>query len=139
MTKPLILRLRNVVEDIPATSEEASRWLTDHGAPASLEFLANLVIEELATNCIKYGYDDSREHIIEITLDLSPQGLLMTIVDDGHPFNPLNLPEPDLTIPIEDRPIGGLGLHLLRQLADRMEYTRVDDRNQVTLFKASTA
>ena len=114
MTDPLILRLRNTVDDIPATSEAASKWLTDRGAPPALDFLANLVIEELVTNCIKYGYDDTREHIIEIVLELSPQGLLITVVDDGHPFNPLDRPEPDLTIPIEDRPLGGLGIHLLQ-------------------------
>jgi serine/threonine-protein kinase RsbW len=60
----------------------------------------------------------------------------VTVTDDGHPFNPLDLPEPDTSLPMEDRPIGGLGIHLLRKMSDRMEYERRDGKNQVTLRKS---
>ena len=60
---------------------------------------------------------------------------MLTVTDDGHPFNPLEAPEPKTDLPIEDRPIGGLGIHLLRELSDGMTYERRNGRNQVTIVK----
>ena len=65
--------------------------------------------------------------------------MTMVVEDDGHPFNPLEQMEPDTNLPIEERPIGGLGLHLLRKLSDRMEYVWKNGRNRVTLQKKTTA
>jgi len=63
---------------------------------------------------------------------------MLTVTDDGHPFNPLEAPEPDTTLPVEERPIGGLGIYLLRKMFDRMDYTRTDGKNRVTLRKKLT-
>lgn len=136
MDEQLILRVKNAFVEIPAASEAASRWLADRNSSPAADYIANLAIEELVTNCVKHGYDDKGEHIIEITLKLSADELLVTVTDDGHPFNPLDLPEPDTSLPMEDRPIGGLGIHLLRKMSDRMEYERRDGKNQVTLRKS---
>ena len=132
----LTLRVKNAFTEIPAANEAASRWLADRNSPPAADYLANLAIEELVTNCIKHGYDDQGEHIIEITLKLSANELVLTVTDDGHPFNPLELPEPDTNLPLEDRPIGGLGIHLLRKMSDRMEYERKGGKNQITLHKS---
>jgi anti-sigma regulatory factor (Ser/Thr protein kinase) len=59
----------------------------------------------------------------------------MTVVDDGHEFDPLAKEAPDLTLSVEDRPIGGLGIHLLRNLTDGMSYERRDGLNRLTLTK----
>src|SRR5690242_20394320 len=91
----LTLRVKNAFAEIPAANATASQWLSERKAPASANYLANLAIEELVTNCIKYGYDDSAEHIIEIELKLTNGELALTVTDDGHPFNPLESPEPD--------------------------------------------
>jgi len=132
----LTLRVKNAFAEIPAANEAASRWLADCNAPPAADYLANLAIEELVTNSIKYAYDDANEHIIEIELKLSAGELVLIVTDDGHPFNPLEVPEPDTTLPVEDRTIGGLGIHLLRRMSDRMEYARVESRNQLTLRKS---
>jgi hypothetical protein len=58
------------------------------------------------------------------------------VTDDGRPFNPLELTPPDTNLPVEDRPIGGLGIHLLRKLSDRMEYARIEGKNRLTLWEA---
>jgi anti-sigma regulatory factor (Ser/Thr protein kinase) len=58
------------------------------------------------------------------------------VTDDGHPFNPLELPEPNTHLPVEDRPIGGLGIHLLKKMSDRMAYARTDGKNRLTLRKS---
>jgi serine/threonine-protein kinase RsbW len=136
MDNQLTLRVKNAFAAIPAANEAASRWLAGRNAPPAADYLANLAIEELVTNCIKYAYDDTSEHIIEIELKLSAGELVVTVKDDGHPFNPLELAEPDTSLPVEDRTIGGLGIHLLRKMSDGMEYARVGRENQLTLRKS---
>src|SRR6266498_2918337 len=117
MAEELTLQIRTTLASVQSATEAASRWLTARGTPAEVHNFANLAIEELATNCIKYGYDDADEHVIEVTLSLSDGALVLTVTDDGHRFNPLEVAAPDITLPLDERPIGGLGIHLLRQMA----------------------
>jgi serine/threonine-protein kinase RsbW len=137
MADELTLHIKNTFAAVHSANEAASRWLEERGTPADLQYFANLAIEELATNCIKYGYDDTHEHIIELRMSLSSGSLVLVVKDDGHPFNPLEAPAPDMSLPVEDWAVGGLGLHLLRQLSDGMEYVREDGKNQVTLRKSA--
>lgn len=136
MEDQLTLRVKNDFAEIPAANEAVSRWLAACNAPAAAEYLANLAIEELTTNSIKYGYDDGGEHIIEFELKFTPSELVIVVTDDGRPFNPLEAREPDTSLPIEQRPIGGLGIHLLRKMTDGMEYTRQNGKNRLTLRKS---
>lgn len=135
MPPALQLEIASRVDEIPRAREEVSRWLAGQGAFDGVDFLAGLAIEELATNCVKYGYDDTAEHRIGIRVEWDGGELRVCVEDDGRPFNPLEQPEPDLTLPAEARPVGGLGLHLLRRLFDRIEYRREGDRNRVKLVK----
>jgi len=137
MTDELTLQIENNFAAVQSANETASRWLAERATAAELQYFANLAIEEVATNCIKYGYDDAKNHVIEAKLSLSGNALVVTVVDDGHAFNPLEAREPDLSVPVEERPIGGLGIYLLRQLCDRMEYVREEGKNRLTLRKAS--
>ena len=101
-----------------------------------------LTLEEMLSNTIKYGYSDSAEHAIEIDLRvISPSEsapgdaceIVLTLTDDGGAFDPLALPLPDTSAPVEDRPIGGLGVHLVRSIASKMQYQRSGDKNQVEI------
>jgi serine/threonine-protein kinase RsbW len=138
MSAPLELRIRNRAEDLSSAMEAISRWLGSEGAFAGAEYLALLAVEELVTNCIKYAYDDTLEHWICIGIRLSAVEMVVTIEDDGHPFDPRSLPEPDTSLPLEDRPIGGLGIHLLRNLFDALDYSRVEGQNRVVLRKRAS-
>lgn len=135
MADQLKLMVKNSFAEIPAANEAVSRWMTDRNVPPAIDYLANLAIEELVTNCVKYGYNDTGEHLIAIELQVAHNELVLTVTDDGNPFNPLELTPPDTHLPVEDRPIGGLGIHLLRKLSDRMEYERAEGKNRVTLWK----
>jgi serine/threonine-protein kinase RsbW len=88
-----------------------------------------LVGEELLTNTISYGYEDEHPHQIEIEIEFDRGEFRMRFVDDARPYNPLKASEPDLDAPIEERAIGGLGVHLVKVLTDRATYTRLDQRN----------
>lgn len=135
MVESLTLHVENSNDAIPPATEAAEAWLAARQLPPEAGFLVSLAIEELVTNCIKYGYDDALRHTIEIVLSVADGTLTIEVVDDGHAFNPLEAPPPDLTLAIEDRPIGGLGIHLLRELTDQLTYQRRDGTNRLTLTK----
>jgi anti-sigma regulatory factor (Ser/Thr protein kinase) len=101
--------------------------------PMNMAYLIRLALEELGTNIVKYAYPhDGQVYESECSLDLSNPPVLK-IKDAGKPFNPLkDAPAPDLESAIEDRPIGGLGLHMLIQSGIQLEYARTDKHNMLT-------
>ncbi len=129
-------RGENSCDAIAPATEKAEVWLEAHQDPSPKAlYLVPLAIEEIVTNCIHYGYDDAGEHTIVITLSVADQTLTLTVEDDGHEFDPMARETPDLTVPAEERSIGGLGIHLLRNLSDGMVYERRDGMNRLTLTK----
>ena len=95
----------------------------------------NLVLEELVTNIIFYGYTDEAPHEIHILFATDGQQIKLEISDDARAFNPLQAAEPDMNASIEDMKIGGLGIHLVKKIMDDIQYQRVDDKNILTLTK----
>jgi anti-sigma regulatory factor (Ser/Thr protein kinase) len=126
-------RFLNQFEDLSRITEEAVRFLEERGVNNRAVYLANLAIEEMTTNILKYGYDDTAVHQILLRLEIHPGTLLLLLEDDGHEFNPLAAPEPDVHLPAEQRDPGGLGIHLVRQLAEHMNYERHDGHNRLTV------
>lgn len=135
MASDLTLRLPNSFDALSTAAEDTTNFLEAHSAPPDAVFAANLAIEELVTNIIKYGYDDPDAHEILIRLAVTDRDLSIEISDDGHAFNPFDQPEPDTSLPAEDRPIGGLGIHFVRNMLDGCAYCRDAGRNTVTLTK----
>ncbi len=118
------------LHDAVAELGEVGDW------PPDLVYQVDLVLEELIVNTMNYGYDDDASHEIEITLISDEDVFTVEIIDDGHAFNPLDdAPEPDLDSGIEDRPIGGLGIHLMRVMMDDVHYRREENKNHLTLIK----
>ncbi len=98
----------------------------------------NLVLEELVTNVIRHAHDDDAEHEIRISIETSRDGVEVEVEDDGRPFDPADAPRPDLDASLEERPIGGLGVHLVREMTDELRYERVGGSNIVRLKRART-
>ncbi len=118
-----LTRLTEVVENLG----EQDNW-----SPA-LVGKVNLVLEELAMNTINHGHDGGL-HEISITFNSTDDALTIDIVDDGTPFDPLtDAPMPDVNAPMHERPIGGLGVYLVRKLMDELTYRREEGRNHLTL------
>lgn len=132
----LTLRLRNHFDELPALAESVETFLHEQSAGTEAIFAANLALEELVTNIVKYGYDDDGQHEIEIQLEVADGAMRIVISDDGHPFNPFDQPVPDTSLPAEQRDIGGLGIHFVRNMLDTYSYERAGNRNVVTLTKA---
>jgi anti-sigma regulatory factor (Ser/Thr protein kinase) len=135
MANRLSFRFKVTLEEISRVNEEVSAWMNNLGVSSGLSHLPQLAIEELGTNVLKYGHDDDQAHEVDVELELSESGLQVTFTDDGRPFNPLETAAPDVSLPLEERAVGGLGIHLLRSVADTLEYQRVDGKNRIRLFK----
>jgi serine/threonine-protein kinase RsbW len=120
-----VARLHNQLESFARQHELAARVLHD----------VQLALEEHLTNILSYGYYDMLEHQIKVRVQLNATDLRIQVADDGRPFNPLERPAPDLTKPIEERPVGGLGIHMMRKSLDGMEYHRADGKNILVMIK----
>lgn len=94
-----------------------------------------LSLEELVSNVIKYGYIDETLHIIKVNVNLDSSKIILEVMDDGIEFNPFDHPEPNINKPLEQREVGGLGIHLIRNSMDSFEYSRLDGFNKVKLIK----
>jgi sigma-B regulation protein RsbU (phosphoserine phosphatase) len=119
-------RIAAVVEDIAAS------WALDPKTAMEI----NLILEELVSNIIFYAYEDDQSHLVMIDLRKEKNQVRLTVTDDGKPFNLKEIRDevtPDLSI--EERKIGGLGIHLVRSLADRVDYHREGERNIVEIIK----
>ena len=103
------------------------------GWSGDLTFRVSLVIDELAQNVVDYSRDDGPGDV-EVEVTSGAEAVTIEIIDDGRPFDPLTqAPEPDLTSPIESRPIGGLGVHFTKTLMDDVEYCRESGKNRLKI------
>ena len=103
--------------------------------PAAESFPFELALEEVFINVVMHGAPAGTSPWVEVSLVLAEDGLTMTIEDTGPLFDPLSLPPPDITAGLTERPIGGLGVFLVRQLMDRVSYERVGVRNRLRMTK----
>ncbi len=104
--------------------------------PQRCLFEINLVLDEVFTNIISYGFKDESEHAINVTIASNRDTLTVTVEDDGIPFNPVDRSAPKMPCAIEDCQIGGLGIHLIKRLVDEVCYSRQSGRNVLTFRKS---
>jgi serine/threonine-protein kinase RsbW len=128
--------LPNQLTELERVAHEVEAFGEAHGIAAKLIFNVNVALDEILTNVISYGYPEGGEHVITVRLALKAAELVIEVEDDGRPFNPLTVTPPDLKESPEERPIGGLGLHLVRKMMDRLEYRREQDKNLLVMIKA---
>jgi anti-sigma regulatory factor (Ser/Thr protein kinase) len=131
----LTLRVPNQLAVIERLANAVDAFCSDHAIPPPLAVNLNLALDEILTNIISYGFKDDGRHDIEVELRLDAGTLAVDVVDDGVAFDPLKMPPPDLDAALEDRPIGGLGIHLVKSLMDSVEYRREGERNRLSLRK----
>ncbi len=101
--------------------------------PDQQVYTINLALDELITNAVSYGLKGVARPLIEITLQVRGESLVLIMEDNGEKFDPTQDTKPDLSSPVEERPIGGLGLYLIKTFADRISYEYVNGRNRLTL------
>ncbi len=131
------IQLLNRLDELERLAAAMDQLGKDWGIPANYIMELNLAVEELFTNIVFYAYDDQEQHEIEILFEHPETGcVLITLSDDGKAFNPLENPTGDnLVKSLEEREIGGLGIHLVRKMVSHIEYKRIDGRNILLLTR----
>lgn len=98
-------------------------------------YAVRLAVDEACTNIIEHAYGGEGRGEIECTCVIKPQGLTIILRDRGKPFAPDSIPPPDLSLPIEELPLRGAGLHLIRKLMDEVTFRFSEEGNELTLVK----
>lgn len=119
--------------------EKCETLLVSNSVAARAIYAVNLILEEILTNIIKYAYQDQDTHEIQVELHVKHNAIRIHFQDDGAEFDPRQAPEPDLNLSLEQTRIGGLGLHLIRANAHRMDYKREAMKNCLTVHLSSEA
>jgi Amt family ammonium transporter len=127
--------IKNRMPEIATVNQTFESFAEEFGIPATIAMKFKVIFDELMNNIVTYAYSDDDEHDIEVRMELAGKRLTVTITDDGVPFNPLSEKAPDIDASLEEREIGGLGIHLVRNLIDDVTYHRRIGENVMTLTR----
>jgi anti-sigma regulatory factor (Ser/Thr protein kinase) len=131
----LRLHFRNDLGELPRAAKEVEQFGAERLLPRTVVSRINLALDEVLTNVISYAYEDDGTHEIEVHLEVEDEDVVVEVTDDGRPFDPLSVAAADIDLSLEERPIGGLGIHLVRRVMDHVEYRRDGDSNVLTMRK----
>ncbi len=133
MQEALHLTLGNDLGELARVNELALSFLERHDLPPETVYATNLALEEILSNVIRHAYEDAARHEIAVSLSVGDGTVDLQVVDDGRAFDPRTFPSPDVGARLEDRPVGGLGIHLLRKMVREIGYERSAGRNHLSL------
>lgn len=128
-----ILHLKNNIANVPTLGEWIDAMGEELGIPSDKVFQLNLALEEAVVNVMNYAYPGQEGMPVDISVEVAESLLTFTIDDQGVAFDPTQKEDPDITLGAEERPIGGLGILLVRQLMKDVFYERKDGHNILTL------
>ena len=115
------------LESIAAMAQALEEWAEAQGVPAKVLARAGLMLDELMTNIVMHGYRGA-EGRMALEADVAQGCLQWTLIDFAFAYDPLQAPQPDTTLDLESREIGGLGVHFVRRMADAVSYARTAHR-----------
>ncbi|MBO5795821.1 MAG: ATP-binding protein [Bacteroides sp.] len=133
MEKSIILT--NDISEISKLNEFVEEIGNEFSLTPDVVFNVNLVLEEAIVNVINYAYPKEKHESIYLSAQLHEGSIVFVLTDTGMQFDPTKAPEADITLSLEDRPIGGLGIFLIRQIMNEVSYERIDGKNVLTLSK----
>jgi serine/threonine-protein kinase RsbW len=131
------ITLANRLEEIARVTGFLESFAARHHLSDDVGFALTLAMDEVVTNIARHGYPAGEAGEIVVRIRMDAGTVVLQVEDAGRPFNPLDAPPVDLDAPLEGRPIGGLGIHLIRSLMDQVEYRREDGRNVLVMRKGT--
>ena len=129
------IQLKNRSGDLNKLNRFLNNFSRSHSLDSYSRQTFRLCLEEIFTNILRYAFRDENRHRIDFHFRCENNSVVISIVDDGIPFNPLTNPRPDVRAALKDRQVGGLGIHLIRSLMDRVSYERKNNKNMLTIKK----
>lgn len=136
--KQIHITLPNDVQTVPQLNIFVDEACEAAEFDMSITIKINLAIEEAVVNVMSYAYPNGMKGAVDIDAQITDEELKFVISDNGIPFDPTSLAEVDTTLSAEERAIGGLGIHLIRQIMDTIHYEHTDGRNVLTLCKKNS-
>jgi sigma-B regulation protein RsbU (phosphoserine phosphatase) len=133
------IELNNDIAEIPQLSAFIDRFAEEVGLDFSLTMSLNLAMEEAVVNVMQYAYPQGTKGKVVISANINGDDVVFVIIDAGVAFDPTTKTEVDVDQIAEDRPIGGLGIHLVRNIMDSIQYERLNGKNILTLRKNKKA
>jgi serine/threonine-protein kinase RsbW len=134
--EPVIdLAIRNDLAELTVVSDMLERLGRERAIPAPALVQVQVALDEMLSNIIKYAWSDGGVHEVRLRIGVQDGKIDISIVDDGKPFDPRGQPVPAPPRPDREPRTGGVGIHMTRQLVDRIDYARIDGRNHLTLVK----
>lgn len=106
-----------------------------HEVPSRVLYAVNLALDEVVTNVVRHGFENAKDQEVVARVTAASGEVTTEVSDAGRAFNPLDVPAPNLDAPLSERTLGGLGIHLVRNLMDAVEYRREDGKNVLTMRK----
>lgn len=131
----LHIELVNQLTELDTLDQKMDQFCKQTGLDTKVTFQLKLILEELITNIISYGYEDEKEHEIVLHVHRKEKEISITIIDDGKPFNPVDSEPPDTSLSVDERAIGGLGIHFVKSYIDLIQYQRINNENRLTMIK----
>lgn len=132
------ISIENKISSLNIIASYVEQFGEENNLSFNIVFELNLILDELITNTINYGYIDNEIHMIDIFMDIENDNVIIKIIDDAKEFNPLSKDEVSTDKELEQRQIGGLGIHIVKQKTDDIYYERSGDRNILKLVKSLT-
>ena len=110
--------------------------LEENDCPMKEQMMITVCAEEIAVNVFHYAYPDdpeAKEATLAVDVEVNDRNIAITFTDSGIPYNPLEKEDPDITLPVEERPIGGLGIFMVKKKMDKVSYRYEDGKNIFTM------
>ena len=127
--------IKNTLEHMPKVIAHFEKFALQNDFKDSVTKKVSVVLDELLNNIISYAFKDEEDHDITVRFQLKYLRLIITVEDDGIPFNPFRNDPPDVKLSILERKLGGLGIHIVKNLVDEYHYIRQSNKNIISLIK----
>jgi len=128
-------KLTNKLAELETLMSGVTAWCQQRSLSEETVYEVNLVVDEVVSNIIRHGFKDGQEHTIRFGISLDKDDVVISVEDEGLHFNPLIIPPPDISRPIQERQPGGLGIFLVKKLTDDIRYRREGDTNFLVMRK----
>ena len=130
------IKLDAVVENVVTATDFVDARLEEAGCPLKAQMQLDIVIDEIFSNIAKFAYAPGKGQAeVSVEIEEDPKAAVVTFADSGMPYNPLAVDDPDITLPVEQRQIGGLGILIVKKTMDDVYYEHRDGKNILSVRK----